>query len=95
MKKENPINISPIATIITDRMKAKGINNKQLSEITGIPAPMFSEWFGGKRRFPAKGIVVMASALGLDAYELGRMNSDYYISQAIRVLYDKALDNEL
>ena len=81
--KHKAINRTPIIEIIKERMKARGMSQAELSALTGISDTVINFIVRGKRGLTPKQIVAFALILGLDAIELGRMQSDQEIMAII------------
>lgn len=83
------INSTPIVDAIIKKMEERGMSQKELSDITGIPTPTLNEILGNKRRIQPRLIVPISIVLGLDAIELGRMQSDFEIVQVIQPIMEQ------
>lgn len=77
------INRTPVIEIIKERMKARGMSQAELSDLTRISTPVINDIVQGRRGLSSKQIVAFALILGLDAIELGRMQSDQEIMAII------------
>lgn len=77
------INRTPVIEIIKERMKARGMSQAELSALTRISTPVINDIVQGRRGLSPKQIVAFALILGLDAIELGRMQSDQEIMAII------------
>ena len=89
MPRKRAINLSPIADTISKRMEDKGVTQAELCRLTGIIQAAMSDMFVGRRKFAPNSIVKIAIVLGLDAIELGRMQSDYEIMQVLSSMINK------
>lgn len=81
--KKKAINRTPVIDIIKDKMKIRGMSQAELSNLTGISTPVINDILQGRRGLSAKQIVAFALVLGVDAIELGRMQSDQEIMAII------------
>lgn len=81
--KKRAINITPLTQIISSKLEEKGMSQVELSRLTGISTPTLNDILAGRRTFSPKYLVRISMILGLDAIELGRMQSDYEIMQVI------------
>lgn len=77
------INITPLKQIVGSKMEEIGMSQVELSRLTGISTPTLNDILAGRRNFSPKYLVRISMILGLDAIELGRMQSDYEIMQVI------------
>lgn len=73
------INSIPIGEIISKRLEDRGMTQAELSRLTRISTPVINDIVQGRRGISPKQIISLALVLGLDAIELGRMQSDYEI----------------
>lgn len=55
------------------------MSQAELSRLTRISTPVINDIVQGRRGISPKQIISLALVLGLDAIELGRMQSDYEI----------------
>ena len=81
--KKKAINRTPVIEIIKDKMKIRGMSQAELANLTGISTPVINDIIQGRRGLSAKQIVAFALVLGVDAIELGRMQSDQEIMSVI------------
>lgn len=81
--KKKAINRTPVIEIIKDKMKIRGMSQAELANLTGISTPVINDILQGRRGLSAKQIVAFALVLGVDAIELGRMQSDQEIMSII------------
>lgn len=77
--KRKAISNTPIGEIISKRLEELGMSQIELSRLTRVSAPVINDIVQGRRGVSPKQIVSFALVLGLDAIELGRMQSDYEI----------------
>lgn len=77
------INTTPLTQIVSEKLEEKRMSQTELSRIAGISVPNLNEMLAGRRNFSPKYLVRISMVLGLDAIELGRMQSDYDIMQVI------------
>ena len=87
------INKRPIGEIIANRLKERQMKQKDLALMVGLPAPMISEYINGVRKVSPKSCIAIGLALGFEPYELGRMQSDYYILQAFKEVMAKTKES--
>lgn len=87
--KQKAINQYPLGQYILDKLKEKGMSQAELSSITRFSTPVINDIVKGRRSISAKQIVRIAILLGLDAIEVGRMQSDYEIIQVIKPLMEE------
>ena len=64
-------------------MKIRGMSQAELANLTRISTPVINDILQGRRGLSAKQIVAFALVLGVDAIELGRMQSDQEIMSVI------------
>jgi HTH-type transcriptional regulator/antitoxin HigA len=81
--KKKAINRTPVIDIIKDKMKIRGMSQAELANLTRISTPVINDILQGRRGLSAKQIVAFALVLGVDAIELGRMQSDQEIMSVI------------
>ena len=77
--KRKAINNTPTGEIISKRLEERGMSQIELSRLTRVSAPVINDIVQGRRGISPKQIVSFSLVLGLDAIELGRMQSDYEI----------------
>lgn len=75
--------------IIKERMKARGMSQAELSALTRISTHVINDIVQGRRGLSSKQIVAFALILGLDAIELGRMQSDQEIMAIINPMINE------
>ena len=90
MKKQ--YNTRHIGEIIQEKLDELEMSQKELGELTNLPAPMINEYITGKRKVAPKSCIAIGVILGFNPYELGRMQSDYYVSQAFKDVITKTTD---
>lgn len=84
--KRKAINYTPIREIISKRLEDRGMTQAELSRLTRISTPVINDIIQGHRGISPKQIISLALVLGLDAIELGRMQSDYEIMSVMNPL---------
>lgn len=77
--KRKAINSIPTGEIISKRLEDRGMTQAELSRLTRISTPVINDIVQGRRGISPKQIISLSLVLGLDAIELGRMQSDYEI----------------
>ena len=92
--KRKAINNTPIGEIISKRLEDRGMTQAELSRLTRISTPVINDIVQGRRGISPKQIVSFALILGLDAIELGRMQSDYEIMSVMNPILEKEDSNE-
>jgi len=90
-----PESLSPLANLVSKRMREKNLSGVELSERSGVPTSILSYYLRGKRRFSVSHIVRIALALGLDAFEMARIQSDDIISEYIKSTFNKEDNDEV
>lgn len=80
-------NIKPFVAIhpgelIKDEIEARGISQKKLAEILGIPYTMLNEVLNGKRPISSDTALLMEAALDINAEMLVNMQSSYSLQTA-------------
>ena len=75
---------SPIhpGELIKDEIEARGISQKKISEIIGIPYTMLNEILNGKRNITAETALLFEAALDINAELLVNMQSSYSLQVA-------------
>ena len=63
--------------VIKDEIEARGITQRQLSEVTGIAYSVVNEVLNGKRPVAIEYALLIAKALDLDADTFIRMQAEY------------------
>ena len=63
--------------VIKDEIEARGITQRQLSEVTGIAYSVVNEVLNGKRPITVEYALLIAKALDLDAGTFIRMQAEY------------------
>ena len=63
--------------VIKDEIEARGITQRQLSEVTGIAYSVVNEVLNGKRPVTIEYALLIAKALDLDADTFIRMQAEY------------------
>lgn len=84
------INTTPIIDTIVSQLEAKKMSQKELSDIIGVSTPVVNDILKNRRSLSPKQIVRISIILGLDAVELGRMQSDYEIMRVLQPIIDNA-----
>lgn len=87
--KYKAINSTSVGEIIRKRLEDRGMSQAELSKLTRVSTPVINDIVQGRRGVSPKQIVSFALVLGLDAIELGRMQSDYEIMKVINPILDK------
>ncbi len=87
--KRKAINTTPMGEIINKRLEEREMSQAELSRLTRISTPVINDIVQGRRGISPKQIVSFSLVLGLDAIELGRMQSDYEIMQVIQPLLER------
>ena len=70
--------------LIKDEIEARGISQKKLSEIIGIPYTMLNEILNSKRNITAETALLFEAALNVSAELLVNMQSSYSLQVAKR-----------
>lgn len=81
--KKKAINRTPVINIIKDKMKSRGMSQVELANLTRISTPVINDILQGRRALNARQIIAFALVIGIDAIELGRMQSDQEIMSII------------
>ena len=84
--KYKAINSTSVGEIIRKRLEDRGMSQVELSQLTRVSAPVINDIVKGRRGVSPKQIVSFALVLGLDAIELGRMQSDYEIISVMNIV---------
>jgi len=87
MKKS--INETPISEYINTALEKRGMTQAELATKSRISTPVINDIIKGRRGVSPRQIVKFSIILGLDAIELGRMQSDFEIMQIIAPMIDK------
>lgn len=87
--KRKAINNIPTGEIIRKRLEDSGMSQVELSKLTRVSTPVINDIVQGRRGVSPKQIVSFALVLGLDAIELGRMQSDYEIMSVMNPILEK------
>ena len=87
--KYKAINSTSVGEIIRKRLEDRGMSQVELSKLTRVSTPVINDIVQGRRGVSPKQIVSFALVLGLDAIELGRMQSDYEIIKVINPILEK------
>ena len=77
-----------MSELISKKLEERGMSQAELAKLARISTVTINELLANRRSFSAKQIVALSIVLGLDAIELGRMQSDYEIMQVINPLLD-------
>ena len=85
MKKQKIV-VSPIVDMIQNRLRERGMSQRQLSLNINVPTSVLNDYLSGKRDIHDRHIVCIAMILGLDAIQMGRMQSDYKIINYMQTL---------
>ena len=94
MAKRKSINEYPVGQYILDALKERGMSQAELAAKTRVSAPVINDIIKCRRPASAKQLVKFGLVLGLDAIEMGRMQSDYEIMQVINPLFEKSEETE-
>lgn len=92
--KYKAINSTSVGEIIRKRLEDRGMSQVELSKLTRVSTPVINDIVKGRRGVSPKQIVSFALVLGLDAIELGRMQSDYEIISVMNPILEKEDSNE-
>lgn len=92
--KYKAINSTSVGEIIRKRLEDRGMSQVELSQLTRVSAPVINDIVKGRRGVSPKQIVSFALVLGLDAIELGRMQSDYEIISVMNPILEKEASHE-
>lgn len=87
--KYKAINSTSVGEIIRKRLEDRGMSQVELSKLTRVSTPVINDIVQGRRGVSPKQIVSFALVLGLDAIELGRMQSDYEIMSVMNPILEK------
>ncbi len=68
--------------VIKDEIEARGISQKKLSEILGVPYTMLNEILNGKRNISTETALLVEAALNISAEMLVNMQSAYNLQVA-------------
>ena len=71
-----------LAKFIIEHMNERNMTNLKLCQMTGVTPSCLSDCFNGKRRFTTSAIVRIA--LGLDAFQMARIQSDEIVLEYIK-----------
>lgn len=88
------INSTSVGEIIRKRLEDRGMSQVELSKLTRVSTPVINDIVQGRRGVSPKQIVSFALVLGLDAIELGRMQSDYEIISVMNPILEKEDSHE-
>ena len=86
-------NTRHIGEILQEKLDELEMTQKKLAELTNLPSPMISEYMTGKRKVSPKSCIAIGLVLDISPYELGRMQSDYLIAQAFKVVIEKTKES--
>lgn len=78
-----------MSELISKQLEERGMSQAELARHTGISTVTINELLANRRRYSPQQIVSLSLVLGLDAIELGRMQSDYEIMQVIKPLLER------
>jgi len=78
-----------MSELISKTLDDKGMSQAELAKLSRISTATINELLANRRAFSPKQIVTLSIVLGLDAIELGRMQSDHEIMQVIQPLLEK------
>lgn len=92
--KYKAINSTSVGEIIRKRLEDRGMSQVELSKLTRVSTPVINNIVQGRRGVSPKQIVSFALVLGLDAIELGRMQSDYEIISVMNPILEKEDSHE-
>lgn len=92
--KYKAINSTSVGEIIRKRLEDRGMSQVELSKLTRVSTPVINDIVQGRRGVSPKQIVSFALVLGLDAIELGRMQSDYEIISVMNPILEKEDSHE-
>jgi plasmid maintenance system antidote protein VapI len=87
--KRKSIQDYPIGEVIGGVLKEKEMTQAELSVRTKISPPVINDIVQGRRGASPSQLVKIGFILGLDAFELGRMQSDYEIMRIINPIIEK------
>lgn len=87
--RKKAINITPMSAVVRRQLEKKGMTQAELAQRTGISPVTIHYLLENKRRYSPHLIVRISLILGIDAIELGRMQSDYEIMQVIQPIIDE------
>ena len=90
MAKRKAINDYPIGQYILDALNDRGMRQEELASKTRISTAVINDIVKGRRSASPSQLVKFGIILGLDAIEMGRMQSDYEIMQIISPLMDSS-----
>lgn len=68
--------------VVKDEIKARGISQKKLSEIMGVPYTMLNEILNGKRNITSETAILFEAALDINAEILVNMQSSFSLQTA-------------
>lgn len=68
--------------VLKEELETRGISQKKLSELMGIPYTMLNEILNCKRSLSTEVALMFEAALGIDADMLNKMQSQYDIQVA-------------
>lgn len=76
--------LPPAGSFILDAMERKRMTRKDLAEKTFYDSSMISKYIMGDVHMTGKAIVRISLILGLDPVTLGRLQSDYEVTLAVK-----------
>ncbi|MCQ2134407.1 MAG: HigA family addiction module antitoxin [Bacteroidales bacterium] len=68
--------------LVKDEIESRGISQKKLSEIMGVPYTMLNEILNGKRNITSETALLFEAALDINAEMLLNMQSSYSLQTA-------------
>jgi len=87
--KRKPVKDYPVGRAIAEALEKKGITQSELAARLNMEPGNLSAIIHDGRGVTSRMLVRIAIATGLDAFELGRMQSDYEIMKIIRPIIEK------
>ncbi|MCQ2150239.1 MAG: HigA family addiction module antitoxin [Bacteroidales bacterium] len=68
--------------LVKDKIEARGVSQKKLAEILGVPYTMLNEILNGKRPVTTETALLLEAALDINAEMLVNMQSSYSLQTA-------------
>ena len=87
--KRKPVEGYPVGQAIAKALEKKGITQSELAARLNMEPGNLSAIIHDGREVTSRMLVRIALATGLDAFELGRMQSDYEVMKIIRPIIEK------
>lgn len=88
-RKRTPVKDYPVGKAIVEALEKKGMTQNELAARINMAHGNLSAIIHSGREVTPRILVMIALATGLDAFELGRMQSDYEIMKTINSMLGK------